>query len=214
MHTVPVSESRFRITGKDSEEQEKKYTFLSEKEKKNKNCLVTTFAMIALFFFCWYSADLKLFIQRKLANNKMGFFQSVYVHMCAFLYMHTCKLCCRKCGFYAGTQTQGAEQSGMGRGFLAWTWSRQVTQGNMFPETWKVLCKNKYLLERHYFASKSNTSQSVLGIKCSPRLHRCILHVLTSILTSNNWSYLVYLAISMLGTFSSRANLPIEHGLM
>lgn len=60
MHTAP-SESRFRITGKHLEEQEKMYIFLSEQEK-DKNGPVATSEMIALLFFCQYNAGLKLFV--------------------------------------------------------------------------------------------------------------------------------------------------------
>lgn len=63
------------------------HTFLSEQEK-DKNCHVTTFEMIALLFFCQYSAGLKLFSERTKANNKICFFQSVCVHVCNPLHVH------------------------------------------------------------------------------------------------------------------------------
>lgn len=51
VHTAPTSESRFRITGKDSEEQEKMYTFLSEQEKRIKIVLLLHLKWLLFFSF-------------------------------------------------------------------------------------------------------------------------------------------------------------------
>lgn len=51
VHAAPTSESRFRITEKDSENQEKIYAFLSEQEKRIKALLLLHLKLLLFFSF-------------------------------------------------------------------------------------------------------------------------------------------------------------------